>query len=99
VPWDVRQRIAPHWTLHGMVYLRDSSRTDGDSAVPDADVQSTARVAALIQGSAPRNAPEGRDPAARYIDHLLRCPAKVLEHRAGASRDTTGSLDSICNFR
>ena len=99
VPWDTRRQIAPHWVLHGMVYLPDSQRTESLPSAPGLDLASTERVVELLKRSAPRGAPEGRDPAARYIDHLLHCPERVLERGAAASRDTTESLDSICNFR
>jgi hypothetical protein len=100
VPWETRGRIAPRWALHGMVYVSDSGRQGSEpDRVLSVDRASTERVAGLIVRAAPRGAAEGRDAASRYIDHLLRCPRQVLESRSAAGRDTTGSLDSICNFR
>ena len=82
-----------------MVYLPDTLRKEGGSSAPEVELESTERVAELVKRTSPSGGQEGRDPAARYIDHLLHCPKQVLERRMAASRDTSTSLDSICNFR
>lgn len=96
-----RRALAPSavWRLEGMAYRR----TDVVSPAEHLDVDSAAvrRSAAMVEQlpSAASDLPSARDPAGRYVQRLLRCPALALAW-VGA-RDSGGSrlLESTCNFR
>ena len=93
---DVREQLAPAWTLGGMVYTADpgaSSRADR------VDTATTRSVADLIATRSPR-AWAGRDPASSYVARILRCPAAASQLGSGSPGEPSASLlASRCNFK
>lgn len=87
------------WRLEGMAYRRTEAVEPTELlAVDTGAVRRTAAVVAELP-SAASDLPSARDPAGRYVQRLLRCPALALAR--GGARDSGESrlLESTCNFR
>lgn len=101
-----RRALSPGrgWTLEGMWYALSPPQlpaTGERLMIDSAAVAGAARAAQSLASALPMGDDRrlARDPAARYVQHLLNCPALALARvqRSRASRD--GLLESICNFR
>ena len=92
-PRDRRLRLAPGWTLGGMVFTAvPDSLGDGDRI----DAGATGVIANLVETRLPDRSGGARDPALTYVARLLRCPAAALRSVNG---DALGPLDSRCNLK
>ena len=93
---DVRTRLAPAWTLGGMVFTADTGSVPrGDNV----DTVATRAVADLIAARGTRVG-SGRDPAGAYVERILQCPMAALRLGSSATGPPAASLlDSRCNFK
>ena len=98
---DDRDAVAPGegWRLEGMAY----SRLGGGaaSAGPLVDSVSVARAALSRAGALAGDGhlPSARDPAGRYVQRLLQCPAVALRYVRAGDSGARRLLESACNFR
>jgi hypothetical protein len=93
---SLRAQLAPTWTLGGMVFVADHDGQPRDDTV---DSTVTRAIAELIDRRGPRAA-AGRDPAARYVARILRCPAAALQLGSATPPEPAPALlDSRCNFK
>lgn len=98
---DDRSSIEPGagWRLSGMWYAATESpgvSVDSSGSARGARWWRDRREAL---GLDPRLEREARDPAGRYIQRLLSCPALAIEAPDARSVRDTRLLESICNFR
>ncbi len=90
---------AAGWRLHGMWY--SAMRTSGLSI----DSGAVARAARWwvdrqgVEGTRVDMHVDAREPAGRYLERLLSCPAVAERHLAGSELARDALLESICNFR
>jgi hypothetical protein len=91
VPASLRQPLAERWVVRGMVVFPAEKGSGSERYLLDS--AGTAAVDSLIRGVIAAGAGPARDPAGRYVQRLLRCPAEVL------SRGTQAALDPICELR
>jgi hypothetical protein len=94
---DLRQALAPAWTLGGTAYIADfESAPRGDTI----DRASVTRIATLVAPHLPSRTYRGRDPAVPYVVRLLQCPSLSLrDARPLTEHESVVSLDSRCNFK
>lgn len=90
VPATTRRFIGERWTVRGMVVV--SSDTVRGSDRYTVDTVTTAAVDSLVRAALPSTTVLARDPAGRYLQRLLRCPALAL-----AAEPAT--LDPVCELR
>lgn len=95
-----RQAVSPRrgWRLEGMWYRATDRGASFGALTIDTSAVSRAEQwwrdwsRAATGGSA-------RDPAGRYVQRLLTCPALAHRRLAEGPRFESGLLESICNFR
>jgi hypothetical protein len=87
------------WTLSGMWYVPVPMRG------LTIDTLSTSRAVRWWldrqrnAGAVSRPSAGARDPAGRYLQHLLTCPERAMAHSRGTDEGGRELLESICNFR
>lgn len=85
VPAALRTRLGASWTLTGVVWTKAMAAGQG----VDSNAARAARERVMARGVLSASA---RDPAARYVQALLRCPGAALQGE-------TALLESKCNYR
>ncbi len=96
---DDRQAIAPGmgWRLAGMFYVPAES---GGLSVDTSRAELAARWRLdRARSLGPEFERESRDPAGRYVQRLLNCPALAVAHGDSQPGRDARLLESICNFR
>lgn len=93
---EIREELAPRWTLSGMTFV---AYHDGPQRGDAVDTTITQSVADLIERRGPR-ASTGRDAASAYVARILRCPGAALKSvSAPPVEPPQALLDSRCNFK
>ena len=89
-----RLALAPAWVFEGMVYMPARDAGAPAVSVDTGRVRDAAEVIDSLTGGRSRG--EAGDPAGRYVQALLRCPAAAL--RSG-EEDARRLLETSCNYR
>ena len=96
---ELRSALGVGWTFRGLLYVsHQGSDADATTAIEKPAVESAAATIERLFGGAV-DADRVDDPAARYIAHLLTCPAVARQAVRGSSTDSGELLASRCNFR
>ena len=96
---ELRSALGVGWTFRGLLYVsHQGSDADATTAIEKPAVESAAADIERLFGGA-IDADRVDDPAARYIAHLLTCPAVARQAVRGSSTDSGELLASRCNFR
>lgn len=95
-----RRAIAPGrgWSLHGMWYALSAESSPPSLAIDSAGVARALRIGQRERHDVD-DLPSARDPAGRYVQRLLACPAAAHERLRAPALVRGGLLESICNFR
>lgn len=94
---DTRERLGTRWTANGLTFVLAAPAAGSDSGrVVTPDVVTARRLAADVAGVLAQPVRASTDPVTGYFQHLMRCPAYVVNWAAGRG---DASLDSLCNLR
>jgi hypothetical protein len=94
---DLRRRLAPAWTMHGLVYVAEF---DVPARADRIDRVATAQIAELVARRIPVDSRGGSGSGAAWVGQLLACPSQALT--LGQPDDearAAGLLDSRCNLK
>lgn len=92
-PASFRNRMAPDWTMRGLLLVPTPGRTGIDE-------EATRRIADLLVRRLPPGSADGRDPALAWVARQARCPERMSARpSAPLGAPVESLLASICNLR